>query len=58
MIINTARGEIIDTAGLIKGLKNDSVKAAGLDVLEEEEFYLEKIKKISTIWTMNLKLRK
>jgi|AntDeeMinimDraft_6_1070357.scaffolds.fasta_scaffold00009_23 D-lactate dehydrogenase len=43
MIINTARGEIIDTAGLIKGLKNDSVKAAGLDVLEEE-FYLEKDK--------------
>ncbi|MFB6216844.1 MAG: NAD(P)-dependent oxidoreductase [Candidatus Aenigmatarchaeota archaeon] len=36
ILINTARGELIDTEALIKALENGSVKAAGLDVLEEE----------------------
>jgi D-lactate dehydrogenase len=40
IIINTARGEIIDTAALIDALENGNVEAAGLDVLEEE-CYLE-----------------
>lgn len=40
IIINTARGEIINTSELIKALENGNVKAAGLDVLEEE-CYLE-----------------
>lgn len=40
IIINTARGEIIDTPELIDALENGNVKAAGLDVLEEE-CYLE-----------------
>jgi D-lactate dehydrogenase len=36
LIVNTARGEIIDTEALIEALESGSVEAAGLDVLEEE----------------------
>ncbi len=35
-IVNTARGELIDTQALIRGLKSGQVAAAGLDVLEGE----------------------
>lgn len=35
-IINTARGELIDTQALIRGLENGKVAAAGLDVIEGE----------------------
>lgn len=36
LVVNTARGELIDTAALIEALENNNVKAAGLDVMEEE----------------------
>ncbi|MBI4426378.1 MAG: hydroxyacid dehydrogenase [Candidatus Kerfeldbacteria bacterium] len=36
VIINTARGGLIDTKALVRALKNGTVAAAGLDVLEEE----------------------
>ena len=36
VIINTARGKLIDTEALIKALENGDVMAAGLDVLEDE----------------------
>lgn len=36
LLVNTARGGLVDTEALIDALENDSVKAAGLDVLEEE----------------------
>ncbi|MBI4092680.1 MAG: hydroxyacid dehydrogenase [Candidatus Kerfeldbacteria bacterium] len=36
VIINTSRGGLIDTKALVKALKNGTVAAAGLDVLEEE----------------------
>lgn len=36
VIINTARGEIIDTTALIGALKSGQVAGAGLDVLESE----------------------
>lgn len=35
-IINTSRGQLIDTEALISGLKSGKVGAAGLDVYEEE----------------------
>lgn len=36
-IINTARGELIDTEALIEGLKSHHIAGAGLDVLESEQ---------------------
>lgn len=43
VIINTARGALIDTAALIKFIKNGKVKGCGLDVLEEEGTIKEEI---------------
>ncbi len=37
-LLNTARGEVLDTAALIKVLKEGKVLGAGLDVLETEKF--------------------
>ena len=39
MIINTGRGQLIDTKALIRGLKSKKVGSAGLDVYEEENDY-------------------
>jgi len=39
MIINTARGGLIDTEALLEGLKSGTVGYAGLDVYEEEAKY-------------------
>jgi len=36
VLLNTARGALIDTTALLKALESGKVKAAGLDVLEEE----------------------
>ena len=36
MLINTSRGELVDTGALIEGLKSGKIGAAGLDVYEEE----------------------
>ena len=38
VLINTARGKVVDTEALVSGLKNQSVRAAALDVLEYESF--------------------
>ncbi|MBN1409955.1 MAG: 2-hydroxyacid dehydrogenase [Spirochaetales bacterium] len=39
MIINTGRGQLIDSKALIEGLKNNRIRYAGLDVYEEESEY-------------------
>jgi D-lactate dehydrogenase len=41
VIINTARGEVLDTHALVTALKNGTVWGAGLDVLEEERAFKE-----------------
>lgn len=48
MIINTGRGQLINTNDLIDGLKEKKISAAGLDVYEEEGeyFYEDKSDKI------------
>lgn len=40
VIINTARGDLIDTESLYKYIVNGKVAGAGLDVLENEDFLL------------------
>lgn len=49
IIINTARGAIIDTTALIDALENDNVEAAGLDVLEEECYLEDDIEVLSEL---------
>ncbi|MFB6145678.1 MAG: NAD(P)-dependent oxidoreductase [Candidatus Nanohaloarchaea archaeon] len=44
LVVNTARGELIDTEALIEALEDGSVKAAGLDVLEEECYIEDDLK--------------
>jgi D-lactate dehydrogenase len=39
MIINTSRGQLIDTKALIDSLKSKNIGSAGLDVYEEESEY-------------------
>lgn len=48
MIINTGRGQLINTHALIAGLKSDKIGWAGLDVYEEEGdyFYQDKSDRI------------
>jgi D-3-phosphoglycerate dehydrogenase len=42
-LINTARGKILDTASLVKGLESGKVRGACLDVSEYESVSFEKI---------------
>lgn len=36
VIINTSRGELIDTKAILKGLENNKISSVGLDVIENE----------------------
>jgi D-lactate dehydrogenase len=47
-LINTARGELIDTDALIGGLKEGIIAGAGLDVLEGERELKEEIEILSS----------
>jgi len=42
VLINTARGELVDSKALLKALENGNVSKAGLDVLENENHMREK----------------
>jgi len=47
VIINTARGGIINTDHLIAGLRSGKIRAAGLDVLESEAMLREESQLLS-----------
>lgn len=49
IIINTARGEIIDISELVKALKKEKIAGAGLDVFEHESILLQDKKTDSLI---------
>ena len=46
VLLNTARGEVLNTADLVKNMKSGKVLAAGLDVLEYEKLAFEKLENL------------
>jgi len=50
VVINTARGSVIDSRALIEALRSGKVAAAGLDVLSDEPLIREEAELISSIY--------
>lgn len=49
ILINTARGKVVDQKSLIEHLKNKKIFGAGLDVFEEEPVVPEALKKLDNV---------
>ena len=49
LLVNTARGEIVDTEALVKYIKNGKVLGAGIDVLENEKDVFFKKRKVEEL---------
>jgi D-lactate dehydrogenase len=56
VIINKARGELIDIKALLRALDGGKIAAAGLDVLPEEQAFLEGVKNPATLFAGGKKL--
>ncbi len=50
ILVNTARGDIIDTNALLQALSNGKVAAAGLDVLPEEPVIQEETELLNSVF--------
>jgi D-lactate dehydrogenase len=50
VIINTARGEVIDNSAFLRALSEGKVKAAGLDVLPEEPVIREESELLRSVF--------
>ena len=57
VIINTARGDLIETGGLTEALTSGKVAAAGLDVLPDEPMIREEAELIHSIFNKEHDLR-
>lgn len=56
LLINTARGDLVQTAALLKALDNNIIAGAGLDVIEHERLIGEEVEVLSNENKSNLEL--
>jgi lactate dehydrogenase-like 2-hydroxyacid dehydrogenase len=49
ILINAARGPIVDQTALIKALSQNRIKAAGLDVYEQEPFVPQALREMDQV---------
>ena len=49
ILVNIARGKVVDTKALVKALKEGWIAGAGLDVFEEEPYYNEELFKLKNV---------